>query len=109
MEAHDLVETSSGGGDRHPCASVGGRVPFERLEWVVPELPFGLGAQPFKVVTLCIDVGNVIGALGQTAEPMCNTSPPGAPVTSHGWNLIQELEFEIPNLEAPGLDRPASY
>lgn len=64
METHELRGVSGGGRGKRSQALGAWRVPFERLEEVVPELPFGLGGQPFEAVNLCIDVGSVIGAHG---------------------------------------------
>ncbi len=44
------------------CTLAAWKVPIERLEAVVPELPFGITDQPFEAVNLCVDAGRVIGA-----------------------------------------------
>jgi len=68
VDRKDLTEASCVDQDKRPQSPTKWRVPFERLEAVVPELPFGLGDAPFEAVNLCIDVGSVIGAHGQEDE-----------------------------------------
>ena len=47
------------------CAPGAWRMSFERLEEVVPEMPFGIGDEPFEAVNLCVDVGALIEAAMQ--------------------------------------------
>ncbi len=65
LDRYNFCNENCGGCGNCPKVSRGWRVPFERLEELVPELPLGLGEGLFEGVNLCVDVGSVVGGKGE--------------------------------------------